>query len=166
MARAAPSSEMNARTFWPIGAPQFERAAALHRQAFEPIGERPWTGRDIAELLASPGAAGLLLRIDGKDAGFAVWRTAADEAELLTIAVQLDRRRHGHGGALLEGVIARARASGASKLFLEVGVDNAAARSLYSQIGFVEVGRRTDYYKRHFGFTDALVLRLTLISGG
>lgn len=157
---------MNARTFRPIGAPEFERAAALHRRAFEPLGERPWTCRDIAELLASPGVAGLLLRVDGRDDGFALWRTAADEAELLTIAVQVDRRRHGHGRALLEAVIARARASGALKLFLEVDIDNAAARSLYSQVGFVEVGRRAAYYERHTGSADALVLRLTLISDG
>ena len=60
----------------------------------------------------------------------------------------------------------QARHSGAQSLFLEVGADNAPARSLYSQAGFVEVGRRRDYYRRHTGFADALVLRVTLIGGG
>lgn len=166
MAPGAPSNEMNTRVFRPIETLDLDCAAALHRQAFEPLGERPWTRRDMVELLASPGVAGLLLRVDGRDGGFAVWRTVADEAELLTIAVQADRRRHGHGRALLDAVIARATACGALKLFLEVGVDNAAARSLYSQVGFVEVGRRSGYYERHTGFADALVLRLSLISDG
>jgi len=152
--------------FRPVGALDLDRAAALHRQAFEPLGERPWTRRDIAELLASPGAAGLFAGIDGREDGFALWRTAADEAELLTIAVQSDRRRHGLGRALLAGVVDRARHGAAQALFLEVGADHGPARSLYSQAGFVEVGRRRDYYRRHAGFADALVLRLTLIAGG
>jgi len=152
--------------FRPVGACDLDRAAALHRQAFEPVGERPWTRRDMAELLASPGVAGLFAEVDGREEGFALWRTAADEAELLTIAVQSDRRRHGLGRALLEAVVEQARHGGARYLFLEVGADNAPARSLYSQAGFVEVGRRPGYYRRRAGLADALVLRLTLTAAG
>jgi len=152
--------------FRPVGALDLDRAAALHRQAFEPAGERPWTRRDMAELLASPGVFGLFVGPDGREDGFALWRTAADEAELLTIAVQSDRRRDGLGRALLEAVVERARHGGAQNLFLEVGADNAPARSLYSQAGFVEVGRRPGYYRRHAGLADALVLRLTLTGAG
>jgi ribosomal-protein-alanine N-acetyltransferase len=152
--------------FRPLGALDLDRAAVLHRQAFEPLGERPWTRRDMAELLASPGVAGLFVEVEGREDGFALWRTVADEAELLTIAVQFDRRRHGLGRALLAAVVGQARRCGAQCLFLEVGADNEPARSFYSQAGFVEVGRRPDYYRRHTGFADALVLRLTLIAGG
>jgi len=150
----------------PIGALDLDRAARLHREAFEPLGERPWTRQDMAELLASPSAGGLLLQIDGEDAGVALWRTTVDEAELLTIAVQAAQRRRGAGRALLHAVIERARRQGARSLFLEVGVDNPAARSLYAQAGFEEVGRRAGYYARHGGFADALVLRLLLSDGG
>ncbi|WP_428670930.1 ribosomal protein S18-alanine N-acetyltransferase [Reyranella sp.] len=150
----------------PIGALDLDRASALHRQAFEPLGERPWTRRDMAELLASPGVAGLFLEVEGREDGFVLWRTAADEAELLTIAVQSGRRRHGLGRALLASVVERARHGGVRNLFLEVGADNAPARSLYAQAGFVEVGRRPRYYQRHAGFADALVLRFTLTAGG
>ncbi|CAN5146450.1 GNAT family N-acetyltransferase [soil metagenome] len=155
-----------------VGALDLDRAAALHRQAFEPLGERPWTRRDMAELLAAPGVAGLFLEVEGREAGFALLRVAADEAELLTIAVAADRRRRGLGRRLLGAVIEQARDRGAHSLFLEVGADNAPARSLYSQAGFMEVGRRPAYYRRPVsfadpvGFADALVLRLTLIGGG
>lgn len=152
--------------FRPVGALDLDRAAALHREAFEPLGERPWTRRDMAELLASPGVAGLFVEVEGREGGFALWRVAADEAELLTIVVPSDRRRRGLGRALLAAVAGQARHGGARCLFLEVGADNAPARSLYSQAGFVEVGRRAGYYRRHGGFADALVLRLTLIDGG
>lgn len=120
----------------------------------------------MAELLASPGVAGVFAEVEGREEGFVLWRTAADEAELLTIAVQADRRRRGLGRALLAAVVEQARSGGAQSLFLEVGADNAPARSLYAQVGFVEVGRRRDYYRRHTGFADALVLRLTLTGGG
>jgi ribosomal-protein-alanine N-acetyltransferase len=158
---------MNDRfVFRSIGALDLDRAAGLHRQAFEPLGERPWTSRDMAELLASPGVAGLFLEVEGRADGFALWRTAADEAELLTIAVQSERRRHGLGRALLGAIVERLRHGDTQSLFLEVGADNGPARSLYSQAGFVEVGCRPGYYRRHAGFADALVLRLTLTAGG
>jgi ribosomal-protein-alanine N-acetyltransferase len=150
----------------PIGALDLDRAARLHRDAFAPMGERPWTRQDMAELLATPGGGGLILQIDGDDAGVVLWRTMADEAELLTLAVSAQHRRRGVAGALLRAVIERSRRQGARQLFLEVGVDNPGAHSLYSQAGFVEVGRRAAYYRRPTGFADALVLRLALSDGG
>jgi ribosomal-protein-alanine N-acetyltransferase len=150
----------------PIGALDLDRAARLHRDAFAPMGERPWTRQDMAELLATPAGGGLILQVAGDDAGVVLWRTVADEAELLTLAVSASHRRRGVGTALLGEVIARARQHGARRLFLEVGVDNPAARSLYEQAGFSEVGRRAAYYRRPAGFADALVLRLALNDAG
>jgi [ribosomal protein S18]-alanine N-acetyltransferase len=150
----------------PIGALDLDRAARLHREAFAPLGERPWTRQDMAELLASSNAGGLLLQIDDEDAGVALWRTAVDEAELLTIAVQAAHRRRGAGHMLLRAVIERVQRQGVRVLFLEVGVDNPAARALYAQAGFEEVGRRLGYYTRPNGLADALVLRLLLNGGG
>ena len=158
---------MNSRfVLKPIGALDLDRAAGLHREAFEALGERPWTRQDMAELLASPSAGGLLLQIDGEDAGMVLWRTTVDEAELLKLAVHAALRRRGAGRALLDAVIGRARELGARVLFLEVGVDNPAARTLYAEAGFQEVARRTNYYQRPRGFADALVLRLFLSDGG
>jgi len=150
----------------PIGALDLDRAARLHRNAFAPMGERPWTRQDMAELLATPAGGGLILQIDGEDAGVVLWRTIADEAELLTLAVSAQHRRRGVGRVLLHQMIERSCRQGARQLFLEVGVDNPGARSLYAQAGFVEVGRRAGYYQRPTGFADALVLRLTLNEGG
>jgi ribosomal-protein-alanine N-acetyltransferase len=150
----------------PIAALDLDRAAALHRAAFMPLGERPWTRQDMAELLASPGAGGLMARLDGEAAGLVLWRTIADESELLTLAVRADRRRRGIARMLVGEVIERAVAQGAQRLFLEVGVDNAGARALYAQAGFVEVGRRANYYGRPSGFADALILRLDLSDAG
>lgn len=151
----------------PLGIPDFEVASALHRAAFTPLGERAWTRQDMAELCASPGVSGVLLLSSGQEIGVALCRVAADEAELLTIAVDAGHRRRGAGRALLEAVIDRVRAAGADSLFLEVGADNPAACSLYEQKDFRVVGRRAGYYQRKTAAkADALVMRLSLRSGG
>jgi ribosomal-protein-alanine N-acetyltransferase len=89
---------------------------------------------------------------------------AADEAELLTIAVRPAHRRMGLARRLLAAVIGHVRNAGARTLFLEVGVDNPAARSLYEAQGFCAVGERRAYYQRGQGPpADGVVMRLTLI---
>jgi len=147
----------------PLGTPDLDGAAALHREAFQPLGERGWAASEIADLLASPGVAGLSLQEDGKNIGFALCRVAADEAELLTIAVHARVRRRGAGRALLARMIEIARGRGAHRLFLEVGADNLAALALYRAAGFEQVGRRRAYYARGAApAADALVMRLSL----
>jgi len=147
----------------PLGALDLDRAADLHAESFVALGERAWSRQDIGELLATPGACGLLLRFDGCDAGFALCRVAAEEAELLTIAVRPAFRRRGAGRRLLRAVMDHARKAGARLLFLEVGVDNPAARHLYEGEGFRAVGNRRAYYRRGDGpAADGVVMRLTL----
>ena len=91
-------------------------------------------------------------------------QVAADEAELLTLAVRPTHRRRGGARRLLAAVIDHVRKSGARTLFLEVGVDNPAARSLYESQGFRAVGERRAYYQRGQGPpADGVVMRLTLI---
>lgn len=148
----------------PLGALDLDRAAQLHAESFVPLGERAWTRQDLAELVAAPGVAGVLLQVDGHDAGLALCRVAADEAELLTIAVRPAHRRKGLARRLLAAVIDHVRNAGAQTLFLEVGVDNPAARSLYEAQGFYAVGERRAYYQRGHGpAADGIVMRLTLI---
>ncbi len=146
-----------------LGALDLDRAAAIHGEAFAALGERGWTRADFAGLRASPGVGGFLLVDGDRDAGLVLWRTVADEAELLTIAVGAAHRRHGAGRLLLQAVIDRAKSAGALALFLEVGADNPPARALYEKAGFEAVGGRAAYYRRGvLPAADAIVLRLNL----
>ncbi|MEM9009758.1 MAG: GNAT family N-acetyltransferase [Pseudomonadota bacterium] len=129
-----------------------EALAALHRRCFTDA-PPPWSARDFAALLAQPGV--LLLTAD---AGFALSRIAADEAELLTLAVHPDHRRQGLGRRLLADTEATLRDRGVRTLFLDVADTNAAARALYHQASYSEVGRRPAYY----GETSAIVLQKLL----
>ncbi len=85
-------------------------------------------------------------------------RAAADEAEILTLAVRPEARGKGLGRALLQAAINQARTLGAATMFLEVGADNPHALALYAGLGFAKVGARKAYYDGR----DALVLRLPL----
>ncbi|MEO1612611.1 MAG: GNAT family N-acetyltransferase, partial [Pseudomonadota bacterium] len=130
-----------------VPAPDAERLsalAALHAAAFAP--ERGWSAEEIGDL-AMRGA----LIADDAACGFALISLAADEAELLTIAVGSERRGRGIGAALLRETENAARESGAARLFLEVAADNAAALALYRKAGFDETGRRPAYYRREAG---------------
>lgn len=147
----------------PVRALDLDRAARLHREAFEPMGERGWTRQDIAGLLGSPGISGFLLTEAGTDIGMAICRVVAGEAELLAVAVDPLHRRRGAARRLLGAVIERVRAADARTLFLEVGADNPGALALYGSMGFGTVGRRAGYYpRRGRPAADALVMRLNL----
>ena len=128
--------------------------AAIHAAAFPP-GEC-WGADALSLQLQLPGAAGWLAGVDG----FVLFRVAADEAEILTVAVRPERQRRGAGRALLEMAARSATAAGASALFLEVAEGNAPAEHLYASLGFEEVGRRPRYYR---GGAAARVLRRDLV---
>ena len=86
----------------------------------------------------------VLVAWEGETAlGFCAWRqTAADEAEMLNLAVAPACRKRGTGRALVEEL--RRRAAGT--IFLEVAEANTAARALYRKTGWVELSERKDYY--------------------
>jgi ribosomal-protein-alanine N-acetyltransferase len=127
--------------------------AAIHRTAFAP--REAW-GRDAIGLqLAMPGVAGWC----HPDGGMILARVAADQMEVLTLAVSPEVRHQGIGMALLRAAIGWGRSCGAATAFLEVAEDNPAARELYARAGFVPAGRRPKYYASG---ADALVLRLPL----
>ena len=126
---------------------------AIHASAFP--AKEAWS-RDVFSLqLALPNVVALV----DPEGGLIVSRVAADEAEILTLAVTPEARRSGIGSALLAQATNLSASDGARAVFLEFSAINIAARQLYSKAGFVEVGVRRNYYSDH---TDALVLRLDL----
>ncbi|MEI6558568.1 MAG: N-acetyltransferase [Rhodospirillaceae bacterium] len=133
--------------------------AATHALCFT---EEPWPAEAIAGFLESPGVFGLIGDSETADAtpaaGFILCRIAADEAEVLSLAVLPAARRAGLAGRLLADALAWAAACGVSATFLEVAEDNRAALALYRGAGFSGVGRRPGYYRRGAGFVAALVL--------
>ncbi len=135
--------------------------AALHRRLFDPA----WDAASIAALMAPPTGLALVAHLPPSASapnplsGFLLARSAAGEAEILSIAASPETQRRGVARRLLETAIAEISARGALRLFLEVASDNDPALELYRNSGFIEVGRRRAYYTRRGGpAADALIM--------
>lgn len=145
-----------------LGAAEAGAVHVIHAQAFL----RPWSALDIESVLTDPAVfadAAQASRGGGDLLGFVLSRKAADEAEILSIAVDRRARGAGIGRALLATHAARLTQAGVRSLFLEVEESNAPARALYARAGFVQAGRREAYYRKPSGdAAAALILRLDL----
>ena len=130
-----------------------EAMAAIHETAFPP-GD-VWSANVFRLQLEIPSCFGLI----HPDGGVILGRVAADEAEILTLAVTPARRRAGIGARLLRDAMHHAHAAGAVTMFLEVAVTNIPARALYASAGFIAAGLRRRYYQDG---GDAEVMRALL----
>ncbi|MGO9743257.1 MAG: GNAT family N-acetyltransferase [Roseiarcus sp.] len=138
-----------------------EQCAGIHAAAFA----HPWSAGEFAKLISDPATVGAAALDPATLSvrGFALSRCAADEAEILTIAVLPSCRKCGVARDLLREHLQQAAFAGARRIFLEVDADNAAALALYAKSGFVKVGERPGYYRRHAGPpVKALVMRRDL----
>ena len=146
----------------PIGAERSAECAAIHAASFA----HPWQESDFEQLFVAPGifADGAIEAKDEYLAGFVLSRIAADEAEILTLAVAPEWRRRGVASSLLAPHLSGLAANRVAYLFLEVEAENVAARALYANFGFEEVGERKAYYRTADGrLTEALVMRRDLL---
>jgi ribosomal-protein-alanine N-acetyltransferase len=130
-----------------------DRIMAVMEAAFDPAYGEAWNRRQVSDSLVLPNTHYLLAGADGghpkrdeEASGFLMSRGAADEEELLLIAVRPEYRGRGVGSALLQRFIDAAEARGATRLFLEMR-DGNPAESLYLRAGFIPVGRRRNYYR-------------------
>lgn len=126
--------------------------------AFDARFGEAWTRAQCAGILPMMGVSLLIARDHGKAVGFSLSRRAADEAELLLIAVRPENSGQGVGGLLVDRFVADQTAAGAHHLHLEVRDGNPAV-SLYLAHGFAIAGRRSKYYRGTDGeLFDALTM--------
>lgn len=105
-----------------------------------------WPSESYANLANSSGGVLLVCEMHPHVIGFLAARQAADEAEILNIAVQRDFRRKGIASALLLAALNTFHRSAIASVFLELRESNLPARNLYQRHGFVPSGRRKSYY--------------------
>lgn len=79
--------------------------------------------------------------------GYCIFMTAADEGEILRIAVDKKLRGAGLGKKLLSAVLCEMKEDGTNEVFLEVRSTNQGAIALYKSVGFEEIGIRKGYYR-------------------
>ncbi len=127
--------------------------AALEKLCFSD----PWNEASIASELTNKLSAWFVAVDDGKVVGYVGSQTVLDSTDMMNIAVAPDRRKQGIAQALISALESELKSRGSRMLFLEVRRSNQAAISLYSKLGFFEVGVRKNYYRNPK--EDALILR-------
>ena len=130
-----------------------KQIADLEKQNFS----APWSEASIAAEISNPLSL-WIVAVDGDHvAGYVGSQTVLCEADMMNLAVAQEYRRQGIGRKLVSALIDELRVNKTYCLTLEVRASNIAAISLYSGLGFNEVGRRPKYYSKPV--EDALILR-------
>lgn len=153
--------------FWSAGPAVVEPAhardaptlAQLHGGSFH----RGWGKGEFERMIAERNTLVHRLKLGRTIVGFVVSRLAADEAEILSIAIDAPYRGRGLSRELVNVHMGHLAGRGIRKIFLEVEENNQPARRLYERAGFRAVGRRERYYREAGGEQlNALVMQRDL----
>lgn len=118
-------------------------ATRIAERCFESDTERPSFSDELGRSVARCWVA----EREEHVVGYALAWIVVDRAELMSIAVDPHARGAGVGRALLDHVVARCAAEGATELVLEVRAGNELAIALYEGAGLTCTGRRPRYYR-------------------
>ncbi len=117
----------------------------------------PWSENSVASELNNPLSLWLVAVEDQTVLGYVGSQSVLGEADVMNVAVHPDFRRRHIGQVLIERLIEMLREQAVHSLALEVRVSNESAIALYQKLGFVQVGKRPNYYRNPK--EDALILR-------
>ncbi len=123
-----------------------------------------WNHHQCRSMLSMPTAKLLIGTRQDTVCGFVISRQAADEEELLMIAVAPECQGQGIGYLLLDHMLQAAQAHHVASVFLEMRADNPAEK-LYTKFGFYRIGLRKAYYTGpNMEKFDAVTYKATLSS--
>ncbi len=117
----------------------------------------PWSENSIRYELTNPLSYWIVAMENDRVAGYVGSQAVLDEADMMNIAVHPDFRRRGVALNLIEALVSELKERNVHCLTLEVRASNDPAISLYQKLGFLQVGRRPNYYRNPK--EDAWILR-------
>ncbi|NOX21326.1 MAG: ribosomal protein S18-alanine N-acetyltransferase [Nitrospirae bacterium] len=121
----------------------------------------PWSREAFLNLIYSSSSICLVAVTEDRSVvGFICIRYVTDEAEILEFAVKESFRGIGIGRKLLNEALKKLDNLGIASVYLEVRPSNTPAIALYKRAGFIETGRRKNYYMEPK--EDALLMKLSL----
>ena len=121
-----------------------EQVVAIDQVSFS----LPWPQRSFQfELTDNPASRSWVIESNEKIVAMVVSWLILDELHIATIATHPEFRQQGLGKKLLTHALLNAREEGTVRAFLEVRESNAVAINMYRSFGFIEDGRRKEYYK-------------------
>lgn len=119
-----------------------EKICRIEKQVFPDA----WSAAGIRESFVQPYTMFLGAWLSDEFVGYLIFYFAADEGEVVRIAVDAKYRRRGAALRLLEEIEKICRERNIRKIMLDVRESNEAAAKLYKNFGFAEDGRRKSYY--------------------
>jgi ribosomal-protein-alanine N-acetyltransferase len=135
--------------------------------ALRRVAENDHSGAPSAEQIASAVAGdlgyGIVLAEDTEGVlAYLLHSQILDELTVINILVAPAQRRRGIARGLMAVMLERATEVGVARCLLEVSASNYAAQGLYQSLGFVNDGRRKNYYLKGSGREDAILMSLIL----
>ncbi len=106
----------------------------------------PWSKQGFAEALPMENACFLVAQEGEEILGYCGLFLAADEGEILNVAVSPAFQGRGVADRMLTALLVEGERSGVHRFFLEVRVSNVAAIRLYQKHGFSIQGIRKNFY--------------------
>ncbi|MBQ1493111.1 MAG: ribosomal protein S18-alanine N-acetyltransferase [Blautia sp.] len=119
-----------------------DQVAAIEAVTVRP----PWTKEGFLSFLIKKETLFVVVEEKGTILGYAGMLWALDEGDITNVVVRPERQREGIGAFLLDGLIRVAEDFGITLIHLDVREGNGVARRLYERAGFVQDGRRENYY--------------------
>lgn len=108
--------------------------------------EQPWSLESFIQTLEQKNYGGLGVFTKDQVIGYCLYYWAADELNVINIAVDPQFRSKKIGTLLLSELEDWAKHRGYHKIFLEVSVVNDVAQKLYKKMGYQKQARRLGYY--------------------
>lgn len=114
----------------------------------EIIFSHPWSKKSIESTLLSSDNVCLVVYDSEKNiqAGYCIFTTSFEDADLCRIAVLNDYRRNHLADRMFKTAFEKLEKKGIKRVLLEVRESNNAAIALYKKYGFEQIGKRKNYY--------------------
>ncbi len=117
----------------------------------------PWSENSVASELQNEYSLWLVAMHNDTLLGYVGSQIAADEADMMNLAVSKSARRQGIARSLVTSLQAALENKGVRALLLEVRASNEPAKALYASLGFEQIGLRKNYY--FHPTEDAIILK-------
>lgn len=117
--------------------------ADLEEQNFS----RPWSFDAFLKTLSDENYIVMIAKDTDALLGYCVLLCTGEEADITNVCTAPEARGKGVATDMLAALMDAGRARGVTEFFLEVRESNVPARSLYTKLGFEEIGLRKNYYE-------------------
>ena len=131
---------------WNIGPMTEEDVAAVAALEAENF-SRPWSYDAFLKTLSDENYIVMIAKERDALLGYCVLLCTGEEADITNVCTAPEARGRGVATGMLTALMEEGKSRGVAAFFLEVRESNTPARTLYTKLGFEEIGLRKNYYE-------------------